>query len=200
MKAAYRAYDFGRGKWPQMTTKQRIEYVERFVGGLQQKRQEIANLLMWEICKTKADAEKEVVRTIQYIQDTIKELKDMENKQSAFVTEGGFIAQIRRTPYGVVLCSGPFNYPFNETYTTLIPALIMGNTVVMKLPRVGVLCHHPTYTLFQTIFPPGVINIVSGSGHTTMPAMMATGKLDVFAFIGTSKAADVKKILYLKEI
>lgn len=66
----------------------------------------------------------------------------------------------------------------------------MGNTVVMKLPRVGVLCHYPTYELFHSIFPPGVINIISGGGRTTMPAMMATGKLDVFAFIGTSKAAD----------
>lgn len=49
----------------------------------------------------------------------------------------GVVAQIRRAPLGVVLCSGPFNYPFNETYTTLIPAMIMGNTVVMKLP----VCH-----------------------------------------------------------
>jgi hypothetical protein len=36
-----------------------------------------------------------------------------------------------------------------QTYTTLIPALLMGNTVVMKLPRVGVLCHIPTLKLFQ---------------------------------------------------
>lgn len=46
----------------------------------------------------------------------------------------GIVAQIRRAPYGVVVCVGPFNYPFNETYTTLIPAIIMGNCVVMKLP------------------------------------------------------------------
>ena len=36
-----------------------------------------------------------------------------------------------------------------ETYCTLIPAILMGNCVVMKLPRVGVLCHIPTLELFK---------------------------------------------------
>ena len=34
-----------------------------------------------------------------------------------------------------MLCLGPFNYPFNETYATLIPALLAGNVVIMKLPN-----------------------------------------------------------------
>jgi len=62
------------------------------------------------------------------------ELKKMENSHSTFNSNGGIVAQIRRAPIGVVLCSGPFNYPFNETYTTFIPAIIMGNAVIMKLP------------------------------------------------------------------
>ena len=67
--------------------------------------------------------------------------------------------QIRRAPLGVILCLGPFNYPLNETYTLAIPGLIMGNTLVMKLPRVGVLCHMPTLAAFQACFPPGVVNM-----------------------------------------
>jgi len=126
VEAAVRAYNNGRGVWPQLSVNKRIEYVEQFNKGLEQKRDEISNLLMWEICKTKADSEKEVTRTIEYINDTIKELKSIENKSSTFVSEKGVFAQIRRAPLGVVLCSGPFNYPFNETYTTLIPAIIMG--------------------------------------------------------------------------
>lgn len=55
-------------------------------------------------------------------------------KTLACIHRLGFVAQIRRAPYGVVLCIGPFNYPFNETYTTLIPAIVMGNCVIMKLP------------------------------------------------------------------
>jgi len=188
--AARRAYDNGRGVWPRMLPRERVERVEKYLAGLRLKREEIVNLLMWEICKNKEDSEKEVDRTIKYVEDTIRALKDLENKDSTFQRDGGILAQIRRAPYGVVLCCGPFNYPFNETYTTLIPALIMGNSVIMKLPRVGVLCHMPTLDLFRDIFPPGVVNVISGAGRVTMPAIMKTGKIDVFAFIGTSKAAD----------
>ncbi len=39
------------------------------------------------------------------------------------------------------MCLGPMNYPFNETYVTLIPALLMGNVVIMKIPMVGGLSH-----------------------------------------------------------
>lgn len=117
-------------------------------------------------------------------------MKELENGSAQFKSDSGIVAQIRRAPIGVVLCCGPFNYPFNETYTTLIPSIIMGNTVVMKLPRVGVLCHFPTMQLFRDCFPPGVVNVVSGSGRDTMPHIMKTGKIDIFAFIGTSYAAD----------
>jgi len=147
-------------------------------------------MLMWEICKPLPDAQKEVDRTLKYIADTIKEAKQLENRESTFISDSGVFAQIRRAPLGVTLCLGPFNYPFNETYTTLIPAIIMGNSVVMKLPKVGVLCHSPTFELFRDCFPPGVVNTISGSGRETMPPIMKTGKIDVFAFIGTSHAAD----------
>jgi len=43
---------------------------------------------------------------------------------------------------------------------------------------------------FKKIFPPGVINTICGSGRVTMPAMLKTGKVDIFAFIGSSSAAD----------
>ena len=59
---------------------------------------------------------------------------------------------------------GPYNYPLNETFATLIPALIMGNTMVFKPPRYGVLLFAPLLEAFRSAFPPGVINIVYGQG------------------------------------
>ena len=60
----------------------------------------------------------------------------------------GVLAQIKRSPLGVMLNLGPFNYPFNETYCTLIPAILMGNSVVMKLPNVGCLAHICTMEIY----------------------------------------------------
>jgi len=85
---------------------------------------------------------------------------------------------------------GPSNYPLNETFTTLIPALIMGNTVVVKTPRPGTLPLYPLLEAFRDAFPPGVVNIVYGSGRTVTPPLMASGVVDAFAFIGSSRAAD----------
>lgn len=105
------------------------------------------------------------------------------------------MGQIRRVPLGVALCMGPYNYPLNETFTTLFPALIMGNTVVFKPAKYGVLLIRPLLEAFRDCFPPGVINIIYGRGRETVGALMETGKLDVFAFIGTNKGAnDLKKL------
>jgi len=86
---------------------------------------------------------------------------------------------------------GPFNYPLNETFTTLIPALIMGNTVIFKPPRLGVLLHRPLLEAFQNSFPKGVVNTVYGEGQKVISPLMLSGKIDVLAFIGTSRVADI---------
>ncbi len=65
LDAAVKAYDSGRGAWPTSSVSFRIAAMERFLEGLQNKRGEIANILMWEICKTQPDAAKEVDRTIK---------------------------------------------------------------------------------------------------------------------------------------
>ncbi|MEJ2643240.1 MAG: aldehyde dehydrogenase family protein [Desulfosarcinaceae bacterium] len=89
-------------------------------------RDRVVRFLMWEVGKSLRDSEKEFDRTIQYINDTLAALKDLDRISSRFTIEEGIIGQIRRAPLGVVLCMGPFNYPLNETFTTLIPALVMG--------------------------------------------------------------------------
>src|ERR1041384_5823889 len=120
-------------------------------------------------------------------------LKDLDRRSSNFVQEQGIMGQIRRVPLGVALCMGPYNYPLNETFTTLFPALIMGNTVVFKPAKYGVLLVRPLLEAFQKSFPPGVINVIYGRGRYTVGAMMETGKIDVFAFIGTNEGANELK-------
>ncbi|HEY0743136.1 MAG TPA: NADP-dependent glyceraldehyde-3-phosphate dehydrogenase [Chryseosolibacter sp.] len=195
LDAAVKAYDLGRGQWPTMSVMQRIEHIEKFLSAMRTKRAEVVKLLMWEIGKSLKDSEKEFDRTCDYLVDTIKALKDLDRNSAKLVEEQGFMAQIRRVPLGVALCMGPFNYPLNETFTTLFPALIMGNTVVFKPAKYGVLLIKPLLEAFRDSFPAGVINIIYGRGRETVGALMETGKIDVFAFIGTNKGAnDLKKL------
>jgi glyceraldehyde-3-phosphate dehydrogenase (NADP+) len=195
MDAAVKAYDLGHGAWPMMSVTRRIDHVEKFLNSMREQRTRVVNLLMWEIGKSQKDSEKEFDRTCDYIVDTINALKELDRNSVKFVQEQGIMAQIRRVPWGVALCMGPFNYPLNETFTTLFPALIMGNTVVFKPAKYGVLLMRPLLEAFRDSFPPGVINIIYGRGRETVGALMETGKIDVFAFIGTNKGAnDLKKL------
>lgn len=195
LNAAVRAYDLGRGEWPTMPLLERIRHVEQFLGAMAQKRTEVVRLLMWEIGKNATDAAKEFDRTCDYIRDTIQALKQQDRADSHFITEQGVLGKIRRVPLGVALCMGPFNYPLNETFTTLIPALMMGNTVVFKPAKYGVLLIEPLLAAFRDSFPAGVINVIYGRGRETVGALMQSGKVDVLAFIGTNKgASDLKRL------
>ncbi|MCA6379011.1 MAG: NADP-dependent glyceraldehyde-3-phosphate dehydrogenase [Cytophagales bacterium] len=198
LDAAVTAYDLGHGAWPTMGVAKRIEHIEKFLAAMRTKRAEVVKLLMWEIGKSLKDSEKEFDRTCDYIVDTVKALKEQDRRSANLIEEQGFLGQIRRVPLGVALCMGPFNYPLNETFTTLIPALIMGNTVVFKPAKYGVLLVKPLLEAFRDSFPAGVINIIYGRGRDTVGALMETGKIDVFAFIGTNKGANELKRLHPK--
>lgn len=191
LNAASAAYNNGKGQWPAMKVEERIRCVEKLAFLMKEKRTEIINLLMWEIGKSYNDSAKEFDRTIEYMADTINALKDIDRAGSRFEIREGIIGQIRRAPLGVVLCMGPFNYPLNETFTTLIPALIMGNTVIFKPPKIGVLLFGALLQAFNNVFPKGVINTVYGDGAKIISPLMKTGMIDVLAFIGTSKVADI---------
>ena len=190
LDAAVAAYDNGRGAWPTMTVAERIGCMHDFVNRMVAQRQRIVSLIMWEIGKSLADAQKEFDRTVEYIVATIAALKELDNASSRFEIVEGTIGQIRRTPLGVVLCMGPYNYPLNETFATLIPALLMGNTVVFKPPQYGTLLFYPLLEAFRSAFPAGVINTVYAPGAVVVPRMLATGRVNVLALIGSSKVAD----------
>jgi len=148
---------------------------------------------MWEIGKSFADSTKEFDRTVEYIYATIDSLKHLDRDSSGFEIVDGIAAQIRRSPLGVVLCMGPFNYPLNETFTTLIPALIMGNTILFKPPKFGTLLHYPLQEAFRDCFPKGVVNVIYGRGNVIVPGLMQSGKINVLTLIGSSKVANELK-------
>ncbi len=194
VEAASKAWAKGLGAWPMARMEDRINAVIKFRDGMLAQREIVCRLLMWEIGKNWADAQGEFDRTIQYIDDTIVEVKNLDRESSRFRFAGGVMAQVRRAPLGVTLCLGPFNYPLNETFTTLIPALVMGNSVVVKIPRYGQLIWEPLLESFNECFPPGVVNIVNGLGREIIDPVVKQGKLDVLAFIGTSTVANKIKI------
>ena len=194
LESSEKAYDNGFGEWPMLSVEDRIHHVEKFVGEMLNLRSEVVHLLQWEIGKSLKDSEKEFDRTIKYIYDTIESLKKLDRKSATFTIEEGVIGQVRRSPLGITLCIGPYNYPLNETYTLLIPALIMGNVILFKPPKNGCLLHCSLSKAIQKSFPKGVVNYLYGKGSEIIQPLMNTGKINVLTLIGSSKvASDIKK-------
>mmetsp|Transcript_9950 Transcript_9950/g.9634 ORF Transcript_9950/g.9634 Transcript_9950/m.9634 type:complete len:617 (-) Transcript_9950:164-2014(-) len=182
----------GVGEWPQMSLEGRLECMHNFLGKLQMVREQIIETLMWEIGKNEKDAAAEFDRTIRFVEQIMEVLRSHEEfGRSSFQTVSNNVrAMVKRAAIGIVLCLGPYNYPLNETYAAMIPALLTGNIVLLKLPTTGGLSHLLTMQAFVESFPPHTVNFISGGGRVTMPPLMETGHVDALAFIGSSRAAD----------
>ena len=198
LDSAVYAYGKGQGLWPTMKVADRISCMEKFVEQMKTKREDVVKLLMWEIGKNLPDSQKEFDRTVEYIYDTIEDYKQMDRNSAKFEKHDGVHAHIRRGPLGVVLCLGPYNYPLNETFALLIPALIMGNTAIFKPAKFGVLLLTPLLEAFQSSFPKGVVNIIYGRGRTVATPIMKDGRVDVLALIGNSKSANALQDVHPK--
>lgn len=199
LEAARSAFGNGNGQWPASQLAERVASVEHCLSAMNAKREEISRMIMWEIGKTYTDSLREFDRTIEYVRNTIAILREEERLTHRLKPESEIIGNTKRVARGVVLCVGPYNYPLYETFTSLAPALLMGNTVVCKPPRAGALLFRFLLEIFRDCFPAGVVNLLFGRGEDLFPPLMASGHIDSLAFIGTSATADYLKRLHPKQ-
>jgi len=113
---------------------------------------------------------------------------------------------VLKEPYGVVACIVPWNYPLLLLVWKLAPALAAGNTVVIKPSQLTPLT---TLRLVEIAFdhlPPGVVNVVTGTGsevgetlvrHPDVPMIALTGSTSVGQGV-VQKAGPMMKVLHLE--
>ena len=113
----------------------------------------------------------------------------MEIKGETIPVPGGGLDYTRREPFGVVARIIPFNHPISFAAGKIAPALIAGNTVVLKPAEQTPLSALWMGTLVQECFPPGVVNIVTGDGPTCGRALVAHPDVRRIAFTGSVASA-----------
>ena len=84
----------------------------------------------------------------------------------------GMTSMIRRDPIGVVASIAPWNYPLMMAAWKIAPAIAAGNTVVLKPSEQTPLTTLALAELAAQLFPPGVINVVTGRGPTVGTALV----------------------------
>jgi glyceraldehyde-3-phosphate dehydrogenase (NADP+) len=187
--AAEKAYESGLGEWPQMPLNERIKCIEELIRRMCPLEEEFILRAMWEIAKPYQACRDEFRRTIKYAEDTVSRLRE-DDHNSCFVQQlDGFEAQIRRCPLGPTLLMGPFNYPLNETFAMLVPSLVMGNSVVMKMPAWGAWTMDLFLDALCQSFPPGVVNVINGDGASIINPIMQRGSINILGFIGSTAVA-----------
>jgi glyceraldehyde-3-phosphate dehydrogenase (NADP+) len=146
--------------------------------------------IMWEVGKVFDEALNEFDRTLEYTLETIEAALDLDKRERRDTSLQQVVGRVDLLPIGVALCVGPYNYPFYETLTNAIPALLMGNTVIVKAPPQGGLLYHALLPVLAKHFPGGIVSVLFGEGEEMLLPMMRSGLVSIFAFIGTSATAD----------
>jgi len=91
-------------------------------------------------------------------------------------------------PYGVVGSIIPWNFPIHIATRTICPAISAGNTVVLKSSSLApITCNLLGEIFLEAGYPPGVLNIVSGTGSITGEAMLLHPDIDMISFTGSTK-------------
>ena len=109
----------------------------------------------------------------------------MEIKGETIPTPGGGLDYTRPQPFGVVGRIIPFNHPISFAAGKIAPALVAGNTVILKPADQTPLSALWMGALVNECFPPGVVNIVTGDGPACGGALVAHKDVRRIAFTGS---------------
>lgn len=159
---------------------------------LEERAEEISDILMMEIAKDKKSSVSEVKRTADFLRFTADAGKSLEGiAVSGENFPGGSrnkISYVKRVPLGTVLAISPFNYPINLSASKIGPALIGGNTVILKPATQGaVSALHLVKALQDAGLPAGVLQTVTGKGSEIGDYIVTHESIDFINFTGSTE-------------
>ncbi|MBU3102577.1 NADP-dependent glyceraldehyde-3-phosphate dehydrogenase [Clostridium gasigenes] len=154
-------------KWNSVTISKRAEILYKAAELLLENIDELAEVMMMEIAKDRKSCKSEISRTADFIKFTADTAKNLTGESIPGDSFPGFknnkISIVKREPIGVVLAISPFNYPINLAASKIAPALMAGNSVVLKPSTQGSLSGLHLARIFQQAgVPSGVLNTITG--------------------------------------
>ncbi|MGL4951551.1 MAG: aldehyde dehydrogenase family protein [Mycoplasma sp.] len=188
--AAHRAFI----KFKNTKLEHREEILSKVMKALSDNREELAKLLSDEVAKPYKDSLAEIDRSVEYIKQTIVEYKNIINNPRTFSSEElnvpGLNAIYNYEPIGIVLAITPFNYPINLLVAKLAPAIISGNTMVIKSPSSGSLVTSKFIQFVHDLgIDNGIINLVTGAGSEIGDYILQSPLIKLISFTGSTGIA-----------
>ncbi|PLT35632.1 aldehyde dehydrogenase family protein [Bacillus sp. V5-8f] len=180
--AAYTAF---KG-WSQVAIEERVERMNRAIQKLKDAAPELSRLLSREHGKPLYDAEGEFAVSFMWMEYACSIVKDVIKDQVKEHENGKTI--ITYDPIGVVSAITPWNYPISLSTIKIAPALLTGNTMVIKPSPFAPLAVSKAIDIIASEFPPGVLNLVHGESDVGIE-LTSNPKVAKIAFTGGTKTA-----------
>ncbi len=174
--------------WAATPIEHRAALVEAVAARLLERSSEFASLLTSEQGKPLDQATGEVMGTVF----TLRAFVDMRPKTKVLRDEGGHRVVEHRTPLGVVAAITPWNFPMILAANKIGPALVAGNTMVLKPAPTTPLTTLLLGEIFAELLPPGVVNIICDQNDL---GALLTAHPDVAKVAFTGSTATGKKVM-----
>lgn len=178
-------------EWKNIPTNERAKILYKAADLLEESVEELANVMMMEIAKDKKSCKSEIIRTADFIRFTADSAKNMSGESLPGDNFPGFnnnkVSIVKREALGVVLAISPFNYPVNLAASKIAPAVVIGNSVVLKSATQGVLSGLHLARIFEKAgLPKGVLNTVTGRGSEIGDYITTHKGIDFINFTGST--------------
>lgn len=181
--------------WAETPIYERASILHKAAELLEKELPYISTILQKEIAKDIESSNSEIKRTVDFINYTADEGKHMEGETITADSFPGFnkskLSFVTRQPLGVVLAISPFNYPINLTVSKIAPALIAGNSVILKPATQGAISSlHAAEIFNQAGIPKGVLNTVTGKSSEIGDYIVTHNNIDFINFTGSTEVGN----------
>lgn len=187
LHSARRAFE--EGPWPKMAPRERSAVLERFVGRIVERRDELVELIIAETGAARPIASAfqfdAGLKYAQWFAERAASFPFVEPLPPQAGPRGLGQGAILKEPIGVVCAITPFNYPMYINLSKVVPALAVGNTVVLKpsplTPLEAIVLGEVAN---EVDLPPGVLNVVTGDAAATRH-LTEHPDVDMISFTGS---------------
>ena len=171
--------------WRATAIADRIRLCEAMISHLEASVTDIAAEISWQMGRPVRYTPNEILRGAQERARYMMSIATEELADVSVPPVDGFTKYIERTPVGTVLIVAPWNYPYLTAINSLIPALLAGNTVIMKHASQTLLCAERfSEACAAAGFPAGVFQHIHAS-HSAVERMIQDPRTNFVVFTGS---------------
>jgi len=188
-----------------MPAHRRSEILEKTSCLLYTQMEEFARTISEESGKPIKESRSEVTRSVQTFKFAAEEAKRIYGEtipMDAAIGGEGRVAYVERVPLGVIACITPFNFPLNLVAHKVGPAIAAGNSLVLKpASATPITSLKLARVLEEAGIPPGVVNVITGSGATIGDLLVTDERIAMVTFTGSVEVGKrIKQLAGMKRV